>query len=639
MYNIIMDCCKIVCINLERRPDRKQSMLAKFAELGLTNYEFFRAVDGANIESGHPQLRFFRHDCTGVLKRGIAGAALSHYNIWLKLLSDQTYNMYLVLEDDINMVSDIRDRLDQFIKQMDRQMDVVLIGMTVEKKDYDSSRSIYLKDTSYTIHPLTDDLYAGGAFGYILTKTGADKLVKYVEMNGIKMVIDYLMYRSGINIYETHPHLVFTESVQHSGDHVDSDIQHDDNRIKLEPISNYHMFDDYIFYPNQDSGNGDIMQLYADVSSLKKIADSMDDCVAFNTYGWLKHTIVPPKNFCSLKNWYYAPDGMYVKKSYFAPKKVILNELQQQQNSLKAQLENKLARLKNLDRPLVIFINKNARLYTSHIVQMILSNFTAYRTVITMTDACDVSIGHITEEYHYCSNNTLNILISGEAWNLTKIYYDIAIDTKCKPTAAVTIYYPFIFSSIHEHKKSCNPKDYVNDRNCFCAYMYHISYEHRIEYFHLVSTYKKVDALGKCCNNIDILDTRDKYDQNETYNDIAVGYYTHYKFVLAIENTFVEGYSTEKLMNPLIANSIPIYWGHPYIFKYINKKRVIYIPDFKTDQELLDRIAYLDTNNEAYEQIVKEDIYADPAFTIDKFEEGVRKCLGQLLNFSDFTHK
>jgi hypothetical protein len=42
-----------------------------------------------------------------------------------------------------------------------------------------------------------------------------------------------------------------------------------------------------------------------------------------------------------------------------------------------------------------------------------------------------------------------------------------------------------------------------------------------------------------------------------------------------MENCDVDGYFTEKIFNPLIANCIPIYWGNKKIFNFINKKSYI----------------------------------------------------------------
>ena len=298
--------------------------------------------------------------------------------------------------------------------------------------------------------------------------------------------------------------------------------------------------------------------------------------------------------------------------------------------------EKKIEKIQKIikERPINIFIGKNANLFSREIVNIILYNFKQFQ-IIEDTKNSDIIINHITDSNHEIYDSTLNILISGEPVNLI-LKYDISVDTKYNSNAFKVIYYPFIFSSLSEHRKSINPKDYLNEKKNFCAYMYNQSYNNRIKYFNLLSRYKKVDALCKCCNNVNIKDTRGIYNDKITYNDIAVNHYSIYKFVLAIESTMLEGYTTEKLINPLIANSLPIYWGDSKIFQYINKKRIIYIPDFPSDNELLEYIKYLDTHNDKYNEIVSENIYVDPDFTIEKFNIKIKNTISEILGFQKY---
>ena len=73
-------------------------------------------------------------------------------------------------------------------------------------------------------------LYCINPFGYIINKTGAKKFVDFINANGIKHGIDYLMFRyaeqMGLNQYECVPRLIFSEFVS-SSKKVDSDIQYD----------------------------------------------------------------------------------------------------------------------------------------------------------------------------------------------------------------------------------------------------------------------------------------------------------------------------------------------------------------------------------------------------------------------------
>ena len=45
------------------------------------------------------------------------------------------------------------------------------------------------------------------------------------------------------------------------------------------------------------------------------------------------------------------------------------------------------------------------------------------------------------------------------------------------------------------------------------------------------------------------------------WHDDAVEIYRDYAFVVSFENVKEEGYFTEKIVNPLLAGAVPVYWG------------------------------------------------------------------------------
>jgi len=216
----------------------------------------------------------------------------------------------------------------------------------------------------------------------------------------------------------------------------------------------------------------------------------------------------------------------------------------------------------------------------------------------------DLCIVHITERIQLPRQSFI-VILSGESWEVQSPV-DLIISTCThQPQATHSIYYPFLYSSLYERRLTsieCKSKPF------FCAFLYYCSYPHRDHYFHLLSSYKKVTALGKACSTKDNSCTRFINTPEQTYNDIAVRFYASFRFVLAIENKWLDGYVTEKIINPIMAHSVPLYWGHPSVFKYINKKRVIYLPDY-TDEGLL---SYIDSlTDEAYQSIIDEPWYTE----------------------------
>ena len=73
-----------------------------------------------------------------------------------------------------------------------------------------------------------------------------------------------------------------------------------------------------------------------------------------------------------------------------------------------------------------------------------------------------------------------------------------------------------------------------------------------------------------------------------------------YKFVISFENSSFLGYTTEKLVEPMLMNSIPIYWGNPEVEIDFNTKSFVNINDFKTYDEAIEYIIELDRDDVKY---------------------------------------
>ena len=116
----------------------------------------------------------------------------------------------------------------------------------------------------------------------------------------------------------------------------------------------------------------------------------------------------------------------------------------------------------------------------------------------------------------------------------------------------------------------------------------------RERFFRLLSEYKQVDSGGRQWNNVGG-PVQDKQE-----------FISNYKFNIAFENSAVRGYTTEKIMDAMTANTLPIYWGNPWIGKDFNERSFINVNAFSSLEEVVQRIVELDTNDEQYLNIMKE---------------------------------
>ncbi|WP_016989022.1 glycosyltransferase family 10 domain-containing protein, partial [Flavobacterium sp. ACAM 123] len=108
----------------------------------------------------------------------------------------------------------------------------------------------------------------------------------------------------------------------------------------------------------------------------------------------------------------------------------------------------------------------------------------------------------------------------------------------------------------------------------------------RIEFFENLSKVKQVDSGGSVLNNVG----GRVADKAEFIKD--------YKFVISFENESYDGYTTEKILEPILMDCIPIYWGNKLVDKDFNAKRFINYNTFKTENKLIERLLEIDQNEE-----------------------------------------
>jgi alpha(1,3/1,4) fucosyltransferase len=116
----------------------------------------------------------------------------------------------------------------------------------------------------------------------------------------------------------------------------------------------------------------------------------------------------------------------------------------------------------------------------------------------------------------------------------------------------------------------------------------------RLDFFKKLSQFKTVDSGGKVLNNVGGR-VQDK-----------MAFIKEYRFVISFENESHDGYTTEKILQPIMVDSIPIYWGNKKVDKDFNTKRFINHSDFKTEKELINRLLEIEKDpNLAIEMLLQ----------------------------------
>ena len=96
----------------------------------------------------------------------------------------------------------------------------------------------------------------------------------------------------------------------------------------------------------------------------------------------------------------------------------------------------------------------------------------------------------------------------------------------------------------------------------------------------------------------------DRYDND--WKQAKIDFISDYKFTIACENSFSNSYRTEKIVQPFVANSIPIYIGAPNIAKEFNPKAFINCSEYKNFDEVIAKVVELDTDDEKYMEMLRQ---------------------------------
>ncbi len=90
---------------------------------------------------------------------------------------------------------------------------------------------------------------------------------------------------------------------------------------------------------------------------------------------------------------------------------------------------------------------------------------------------------------------------------------------------------------------------------------------------------------------------------------IKIGFFKSYKFTIAFENAQLPGWTTEKLIHPFMARSVPIYWGDPNVAEYYNPKAFINCNDYDNDFDAVIRVVKdVDADSERYMEMLNQPV-------------------------------
>jgi alpha(1,3/1,4) fucosyltransferase len=137
----------------------------------------------------------------------------------------------------------------------------------------------------------------------------------------------------------------------------------------------------------------------------------------------------------------------------------------------------------------------------------------------------------------------------------------------------------------------------------------------------IISTYKEISSGGRYNNNVGYV-VDDKLD-----------FLRKFKFTVAAENANYKGYTTEKIFDAFITNTIPIYLGNPDIDLEFNPGSFINVNSFESFELALEFIKEVDRSESLYMDMINQPKILDESIinSYDDLENFIKSIFNQPL--------
>ncbi len=197
---------KVYVINLEKDKDRLERIDEQLRANAI-HYERYPAVLGVAVGT-HPTLsQFCNKFCTDAMK----GCALSHTNIWKKMIADGD-SAVLVLEDDALLSKDFDVELRRVWAQVPDDFDIVYLGCALKCGDNNIVPTVINKVLGHTPVPIDKNILSVkgsiGTYGYIISNRAARKLQKCLINTHIDYQLQLWIHEYKLNAYSINPLIV-----------------------------------------------------------------------------------------------------------------------------------------------------------------------------------------------------------------------------------------------------------------------------------------------------------------------------------------------------------------------------------------------------------------------------------------------
>jgi alpha(1,3/1,4) fucosyltransferase len=152
---------------------------------------------------------------------------------------------------------------------------------------------------------------------------------------------------------------------------------------------------------------------------------------------------------------------------------------------------------------------------------------------------------------------------------------------------------------------------YSWNRPKFCAYVQSKPVDYRNYLLDRLNEYKRVDCGGNHRFNLEGPEAEIMAAHKEGALSFwqKMNFFADRKFSFACENSWMDGYVTEKIIDSYMATTLPIYYGGLHQDYYINDKAFVNLAKYPDIEGMVLDIKWLDNNAAGYREKIAEPLF------------------------------
>lgn len=162
----------------------------------------------------------------------------------------------------------------------------------------------------------------------------------------------------------------------------------------------------------------------------------------------------------------------------------------------------------------------------------------------------------------------------------------------------------------------------IRSKGSFCGFWYRNEEQtpERDLIFERLKEYRAVDAAGPLHNTLEGV-VSEKH-----------AFLEKCKFAIAFEPCSHPGYTSSVLMQAFAAQTIPIYWGNPFIGREFSTQAFVNCHDFRSWREVIEAVRRIDQDDELYLKMMRTPALSGPERDIDRMEENLLAFLSAIFD-------